>query len=244
MLTTPKQCASLNATLGSLNEKDGIDCPICGNKGAVYRIDEAGCLFVSECECMAKRRSLNLLRLSGLEDLVRDCTFKTFQTPDNFTQKAKEAALEYVKTGAGKWFYISGRPGCGKTHLCTAICRRFLGQNIPVRYMLWREDGPKLKAMVNGEQEKYASLMDELSNVPVLYIDDFLKGKVSEADLNLAFALINARYNRRNTRTIISSERSIAEIRKLDEATGTRIYQRAEGYVLNAPNDAKNWRCQ
>ena len=59
----------------------------------------------------------------------------------------------------------------------------------------------------------------------------------------LAFALINARYNRRRkTRTIFSSERSIAEVRKLDEAFGGRIAERAEGYILNAPQNAINWR--
>ena len=192
---------------------------------------------------MAKRKSLRLRRRSGLEDLVRDSTFKSYQTPDEFTRRAKEAALDYVQHGEDKWFYISGHPGCGKTHLCTAICRRLLGQNIPVRYFLWREDGPKLKTMVNNDADGYDRLMKEFVDVPVLYIDDFFKGKVTDADMNLAFALINARYNRRRkTRTIFSSERSIAEIRKLDEAFGGRIAERADGYILNAPNNAINWR--
>ena len=192
---------------------------------------------------MAKRKSLRLLRRSGLEDLVRDSTFKSYQTPDEFSRRAKETALDYVQHGEDKWFYISGHPGCGKTHLCTAICRRLLGQNIPVRYFLWREDGPKLKTMVNNDADAYDRLMKEFVNVPVLYIDDFFKGKVTDADMNLAFSLINARYNRRrNTRTIFSSERSIAEIRKLDEAFGGRIAERADGYILNAPNNAINWR--
>ena len=192
---------------------------------------------------MAKRKSLRLLRLSGLEDLVRDSTFKSYQTPDEFTTTAKARAVDYVKNGEEKWFYISGHPGCGKTHLCTAICRRLLGQNIPVRYFMWRKDGPKLKAMVNSDPEGYDKLMNEFVSAPVLYIDDLFKGKVTDADLNLAFALINARYNRRRkTRTIFSSERSIAEIRKLDEAVGGRIAERAEGYILHAPQNAINWR--
>ena len=243
MLSIDLQNAAYNSIPGTLNEKDGIDCPICNNKGVFYRVDEAGCLFSRECECMAKRKSLRLLRRSGLEDLVRDSTFKSYQTPDEFSRHAKETALEYVQHGEDKWFYISGHPGCGKTHLCTAICRRLLGQNIPVRYFLWREDGPKLKTMVNNDADAYDRLMGEFINVPVLYIDDFFKGKVTDADMNLAFALINARYNRRRkTRTIFSSERSIAEIRKLDEAFGGRIAERADGYILNAPNNAINWR--
>ena len=39
-----------NAAPGRLNETDGIQCPVCGNKGAVYRLDEAGCLYAAECE--------------------------------------------------------------------------------------------------------------------------------------------------------------------------------------------------
>ncbi|MGM9650385.1 MAG: ATP-binding protein, partial [Faecousia sp.] len=244
MLGTLKEAAAFNAVLGKLNEKDGIDCPICGNKGVVYRVDDDGCLFASECECMAKRKSLRLLRRSGLEDMIREKTFKAFTTPDEFTTRAKRTAVDYVNHGENKWFYISGHPGCGKTHLCTAICRRFLSENIPVRYFLWREDGPKLKTMVNSDAEGYAKLFNEFANAPVLYIDDFLKGKVTEADMNLTFALINARYNRsRKTRTIFSSERSIAELRKLDESLGGRVYERAgDGlYVLNAPPDAINW---
>ena len=243
MLSIDSQNAVYNSIPGNLNEKDGIDCPICNNKGVVYRVDEAGCLFSRECECMAKRKSLRLLRRSGLEDLVRDSTFKAYETPDEFTRRAKETALDYVQHGEDKWFYISGHPGCGKTHLCTAIRRRLLGQNIPVRYFLWREDGPKLKTMVNNDADGYDRLMKEFVDVPVLYIDDFFKGKVTDADMNLAFALINARYNRRRkTRTIFSSERSIAEIRKLDEAFGGRIAERADGYILIAPQNAINWR--
>lgn len=244
MLNSEYQSAVYNSIPGSLNEKDGIDCPICNNKGVLYRVDEAGCLFSRECECMARRKSLRLLRASGLEDLIRKCTFKAFTTPDEFTTRAKQLALDYVTHGEDKWFYISGHTGCGKTHLCTAICRRFLGQNIPVRYMLWREHGPKLKTMVNSDAEGYERLFNEFANAPVLYVDDLFKSKVvTEADMNLAFALINARYNRRRkTRTIFSSERSIAEIRKLDESLGGRIAERAEGYILNAPQNAINWR--
>lgn len=231
-----------NAAPGSLNEKDGIHCPICGNKGVVYRLDPAGCLYATECVCMARRKSIRLLRRSGLESLVKESTFKNFRTPDAFTQRAKKMAINYADQGEGGWFFISGRPGCGKTHLCTAICRRFLLRNVPVRYLLWREDGPRLKAMVNNDPAGYAAEMEELCNVPVLYIDDFLKGKVTDADLNLAFALINARYNRRRSRTLISSERSLEEIWTLDEATGSRITQRAEGFILIAPAGAINWR--
>lgn len=241
-LSFSDKAARLNAAPGSLAQADGIHCPLCGDKGRIFRVDADGCLYARDCSCMETRRSLRLLKRSGLEDLVAGCTFKAFQTPDAFTLRAKEAALDYLQNGEGRWFYISGRPGVGKTHLCTAVCRRLIGQNIPVRYLLWRETAPALKTLVHTDGERYAAQLGELSDVPVLYIDDFLKGSVTAADLNLAFTLLNARYNRQKTRTLISSELSVAELRRLDEATGSRIRQRAEGYILSAPAGAVNWR--
>ena len=60
MLSIDLQNAAYNSIPGNLNETDGIDCPICNNKGVIYRVDEAGCLCSRECECMAKRKSLRL----------------------------------------------------------------------------------------------------------------------------------------------------------------------------------------
>ena len=220
---------------------DGIDCPLCENRGYLTRVDETGRLFARECECMSRRRSLRQMRRSGLADLLETNTFKTYRIPDEWTKSCKAAALNYVENGRGRWFYHSGKPGTGKTHLCTAICGKLLKRGEEVRYLLWREEVPELKALVQ-DAAAYKARMDELSSVPVLYIDDFFKGNVSPADLNLAFALLNARYNRHNTRTILSSELPLSEIRRMDEAIGSRIYERAKGYILHAPPDARNWR--
>ena len=76
----------------------------------------------------------------------------------------------------------------------------------------------------------------------MLYIDDLFKGNVTGADLNLAFQLINARYNDRKLITILSSELTLSEIIEQDEALGGRIYERARGFVLAAPN--RNRRLQ
>ena len=76
--------------------------------------------------------------------------------------------------------------------------------------------------------------------MPVLYIDDFLKGGASDADIRLAFEILNARYNDSKLKTIISSEMDLTAILNRDEALGGRIYERAKKNVLRAPG--KNWR--
>lgn len=225
----------LNDAEGSL---DLLDCPLCRNKGyiAVINGDSITC---RECECMAKRRSLKRILKSGLSDMVESYTFASYKTPETWQAEAKAKALSFVADGAGKWFVAAGPSGTGKTHICTAIAGELLNAGKEVRYMLWRDEAPRLKALVN-EREEYERLMGELKTAPVLYIDDFFKGSVSDADINLAFELLNARYNARQKITIISSEKTIDKILDIDEAIGGRIYERSKGYCIKTP--AKNWR--
>ena len=230
----------LNRNPGLLQD-ERVNCPLCMNRGYIAKQHADGTLATFPCSCMEIRRSYRLLDMSGLRDLADRSTFKAFQTPDEWTKLVKRKAVDYVRTGRGKWFYISGRPGSGKTHICTAICRELISKGCPTRYMLWREEVPRLKALVN-EPEEYEKAMTELERVPLLYIDDFFKGSVTEADRNLAFSLLNARYNDSHRRTVISSELPIKAIRSIDEAIAGRIIERAHGFTLNAPPEAKNWR--
>lgn len=186
---------------------------------------------------MTRRRALRRLRKSGLADSVQRCTFASYQTPDETRQTIKALAQRFAEDDGG-WFYIAGRSGSGKTHICTAICG-VLMQRRDVRYMLWRDWVTQLKANVT-DAAAYAEIMQPLKDVPVLYIDDFLKGGVTRADLNAAFELLNARYLDSRKRTIISSERTLSDILDLDEALGGRIYERSRGYNLQAPGE--NWR--
>lgn len=235
---TPAQ--KINDSEGELNLADGIDCPICKNKGYIAEDLTDGSFTIRDCACKEKRRSVQMLKASGLGDLMRDYTFKNFTTPDEWTNQVKETAGRYLKAQGAPWFFVSGTPGTGKTHICTAICRRLLEGGTGVRYMLWREEAPALKALVNDPE--YDERFRKWSNAETLYIDDFLKGSVTPADVNLAFALINARYNARGKRTIISSELTVSDISKYDEAVASRIYERAKGFILHAPRDAKNFR--
>ena len=67
----------------------------------------------------------------------------------------------------------------------------------------------------------------------------FLKGSITPADSNLAFVLINDRYNSSGRKTIVSTELTAAQLLAADEATGGRLLGMARGYVIEAP--AQNW---
>ena len=111
--------------------------------------------------------------------------------------------------------------------------------------MLWRDDAVVLKGMVNAPEE-YSQKITPLKKAKVLYIDDFLKVKKgsvpTSADINLAFELINYRYINKDLITLISSEWLAEEIVSIDEAVGSRIYERSKNYCLEFSGAGKNQR--
>ena len=216
-------------------------CEKCHDTGQIVRrVPGSIDITVSECECAIRRRNAQRIEKSGLADVMNRYTFEAYKTPDARTAAIKAAALRYVAESRGDWFMVVGRPGSGKTHICTAIIGKLIDGGKNCKYMLWRDEVRELKALVN-DNAAYKERMDLLKNVDVLYIDDFLKGKtVSDGDLNVAFELLNSRYCSQK-RTIISGERTIGAIMDIDEALGSRIYERSKnGYCFES--SPANWR--
>ena len=188
---------------------------------------------------MKKRISIRRIDDAGLKDLVRKYTFDTYKAVDDATEKIKNKAWEFTVTDAPS-FVIMGKSGSGKTHICTAICTELIEKGWKTKYFLWRTDAAILKSMIN-DGDRYQWEINKLRNVPVLYIDDLFKGSVSDADINLAFTILNDRYNSScMKKTIISTERSVNELVQIDEAIAGRIVEMARGYIAHAPD--KNWR--
>lgn len=222
------------------SEQTSDTCPICGGLGYTVRRAENGELFSRECKCEIIRQNRRRVERSGLAALLESCTFERYQTPEPWQRSAKAAAEAYMSDCRGKWFFIGGSSGTGKTHLCTAICGRLMDGGIPVRYLQWRADIPPIKAKIN-DAEAYRNAMSPLKTIRALYIDDFLKGSVTDGDRNVAFDLLNARYNDPRAITIFSTEMTIDKILEWDEAIGSRIAERARDYTFNL-RGKQNWR--
>lgn len=227
-----------DTTTESLEDYDlgGVDCEKCGNTGHIAYYKD-GILYSRECECMNRRRSMKRIRRSGMTDLLERYTFDSFKTPDETRLKIKISAERFADSDDG-WFYIAGQSGSGKTHICTAICKRLIERNRNVYYMAWRDESRSLKANMNSFEIEEP--IRKLKTVKVLYIDDFFKGGVSDPDIRLAFEILNARYNDTSLRTIISTELDIKKLLEIDEALGSRVYERARGHIFQAPKE--NWR--
>ncbi len=233
-----KRAENINRTPGDLG---GYDCPDCLNRGYFVRVDEQGRRRSEECRCMMVRQSRARLERSGLKDLVGRYAFATWQAKERWQKAALEMAQRFVEDPCGHWFLMAGQVGAGKSHLCTAVTAALMEQGMPARYMLWRDTAVQAKAVVNDDAA-YAALVGPLKRIKVLYIDDLFKGaRVTPGDVNLAFELLNSRYNDSGKITILSSERTVEQLLDIDEAVGSRIFERSKGYYLELTG-VKNWR--
>ncbi len=215
----------------------GYDCKKCLNRGYFAKIIDGNESMVA-CDCIKKREALIRLKSSGLAGSIKEKTFSSFETTEIFQQYIKSEAVKFVKSYKGRWFFIGGQNGCGKTHICTAIAGQLLKSGESVRYLLWEDDAPVLKSKVNDPE--YKTLISAYQTVDVLYIDDLFKTSATEADIRLAFQILDYR-NRNSLCTIISSERMIDEIYKVNPAIGGRIAEMA--MKINIPKDVnKDYR--
>lgn len=237
-----------NESEGTLD--DGYDCRECKNRGYIAYVKKIGGYsydFQRECACQSIRKEIRRLKRSGLQS-PEDYSFVNYQVTDRWQAMVKERAEAYIKENGGEWFFIGGQSGAGKTHICTAISVAFIREkNKRVHYMLWREEVTRLKAIIMDNPEEYEESLNKLKTVDALYIDDLFKTGRGEpptrADVNLAFEVLNYRYNAQLP-TIISSEYTLNEIVDIDEAIGGRIAERTEKqYLLSIGKDRKkNYR--
>lgn len=250
------KCDKYNSSEGDLHLKDGYECKLCRNKGYIAEVREYP-RYCSEtlvpCKCQRIRKAIWRLNRSGLKNVVKKYTFERYEAAEPWQQSIKAAAQRFCNDTENNWLFIAGQSGSGKTHLCTAATVHYIRKGNDAQYMLWRDDIAKIKA-VGADAVEREKLIKPLKETPVLYIDDLFKmgkdrnGNVeppTPTDVNIAFEIINHRYNNPNLVTIISSERTLTELRDIDEATAGRIAELTKdaGYCLNIKRDpARNYR--
>lgn len=233
-----KQCEWKNAEVGHLNEFDGVECDICKNKGVIYIAEEGNPILMQKpCDCMAKRNSIRYAKQSGLEKLL-DHRVASFQIYEEWQKVVKQMAVDYVQEEHHEWFCMLGQSGSGKTHICSAIAKTFIDRSIETKYVIWNTFIREVKA----DMLSINRMMYQFQKVPVLYIDDFLKGRYTDTDVTIAFDLLNYRYNNSLT-TIISSELLFSDIMRIDTAIAGRIKERCGRFFIEIQNsDDKNYR--
>ena len=230
------------------------DCPVCKNKGLVAFLNEDGAFAVHDCSCRRIRSSRISAVKSGLGELLNK-RVNTFQAEAPWQAQLRERTIAFIEcfrrqdTQLPKGFVMLGQSGCGKTHLCAAVCNFFIDQGKQVRYMSWLNTADELKILRIEEPASYRRRMEELSCADVLYIDDLFKAKsiqgISERDVTRAFQLLNHRLNLPEGITIVSSEWLAEDLRKVDTAVAGRLLELSGNYLLQIPRgDRYNRRIQ
>lgn len=251
MSDAERQVEFYNMDIGNLNQKDGINCDICKNKGHIAII-ENGYMKIKDCECMRKRKLYERLDNCGMSrDQLKNYRFDKYTTNEEWQKNLKNKVGEYIQSlNENKyWLYLGGNTGAGKTHLCTALFQKLIGSGLIGKYMIWNSEISQLimlKKSFNIEnQERYIDRMEELIKCDVLYIDDFMQRDIKvDESLNVAYEIINSRYNNPSKITIISSELTRDDLQDLYSSVFGRIYQKADNgrFFINITGNDKDYR--
>lgn len=216
-----------------------LPCPICHGKGRIEVFDAEKIDRRQEaCRCMKPRRALRYVKGLGLLKDVQKCSFDSFVPYDDITEDMKQLALDFIHDWEGKWLFLGGQSGAGKTHLAYACLGQMVKEYHAPRWMRWIQDSQKIKRLVTDEDE-YDREVIPLQQCEILIIDDLFNKPPTEADIQLARTIIDDRYC--NDRcTIITSECLLGQINKYDDAIAGRIAEKS--MVFQVRGDKHNYR--
>lgn len=220
------------------------ECPKCRDKGFIYWKNEFGYEVACRCECFALQKAM---KRSGISAEFQKKTFDNFKTRSNpQLSNAKSKAMQYVKNFAQleheryNSIMFCGQVGAGKTHLGTAICGELMNGGVAVIYMAYRNAVTRIKQNIIDE-EVYNRELNQYTSARVLYIDDLLKGRLTETDINIMYEIVNYRYMN-NMPVIISSEKSPNDLLIFDEAIGSRLIEMCRGNIIQLQGKELNYR--
>ena len=150
-------------------------------------------------------------REAGIPPIYIGKTFADYEVND-----VNRAAVEFAQACLteklrGAFFY--GKPGVGKTFLASLVAQAFLKAGKSVKFS-------NVPNLLSGFYEIYrgqsnrneTDLLNELYTVDLLVLDDFGLEKVTQYVGATMCKIIDARYNRENSTTLITSNHSMKEI--------------------------------
>ncbi|PNZ27693.1 DNA replication protein DnaC [Staphylococcus rostri] len=191
-----------------LNQK----CEHCGNVYDYYKFSN-GQEFKHGCDCAMieagkeaekkrKQQSIhNIFNQSNVNSSLKGATVNNYQPQNEAQDKAKQTAIEYVKTFSVKQpksLILQGSYGTGKSHLAYAIAKAIKNQGYSVAFM----HIPMLMDRIKATYKKNASettdeLVKLLSNIDLLVLDD-MGVENTEHTLNKLFSIVDNRVGKNN----------------------------------------------
>lgn len=199
------------------------DCPVCGGLGYIRsdaKLGEPNFGKLTICACRQQEVTrLNRERLYDLSNLnaLKGLTFDTFKPQGRVglgKQQAEslEQAYNHAQHFAGSlkgWLFLSGRYGCGKTHLAAAIANQAVSLGVPTVFLTVPDLLDWLRFSYSNDYESnFENRFDEIRNIPLLVMDDFGTQNATAWAQEKLFQIINYRYINQAA-TVITSNMSL-----------------------------------
>jgi DNA replication protein DnaC len=232
-----------NDSEGNLHEEDGINCPVCKNKGTV-QVVEGNYAPYRDCVCMGRRNALKQAKRSGLGKYLTK-TINDYLADEEWRSKCKRAVESYLEKHSDDdvWFIACGQNGSGKTLLGSIIANTLLMKHgRAVKYVVWSDFiGEVKRDMMSENASEVSERMKDAKYADVLFLDEVFK-EFNATDKRYLAEIINYRYTN-DKKTILTSEKLLNELLDIDEATFGRAVEQCQGFIINIPRDRKkDWR--
>ena len=208
--------------------------------------DANGCSRARRCPCFGFRQVEEAKARSEIPAEFREKDFDGFEANDPRLSNAREKAKLYAQNFKDiehercNSIMFCGQVGAGKTHLATAICNALAEQGIPVTCLYYRSAVTTLKQMLTSH-EQYSQEVQRYKSARVLFMDDFLKGKVTESDVNIMYEILDWRYANKLP-VIISTEKEIPQIMDFDEAIAGRLVEMCKDNLIRLKGEGLDYR--
>ena len=222
-------------------------CPHGECDGGGFVVDEA---TNTATDCRCRRQRLSRARARSLSGVIpRKYRGVSFDRPPvtDIAPAVTTAVRRYVTrieenidAGRGLWFF--GSVGTGKTTLAMLVSRHALeaGRSVAI-YSL-----PRLLAEIrttfdDPTQRSYVDLLDRLSAVDLLHIDDVGAEKTSEWVLEQLYAIVNSRYEDERSMIITTNLERDELAGQITERTVSRLEEMCDVLPLWG-QDARRYR--
>lgn len=194
----------------------------------------------AELQAAKQQKALELMAQSGLGSRFQQRTFATFK-PNSDNYLAYESCLEFAKNFniQHPGLLITGDVGQGKTHLAAAIANHLLANHHPVIFGNITNIISLIRTSYQqGSQLSESQLLDIMTNVELLILDDLGKEGDTNHTNSLVYQIVNRRYENNQPLVVTTNLTPGQMTNKLGSATCSRLVEMCIPINLEGPD----WR--